>query len=68
MLKSDFDIVIKSTNVDFVLFDLCEELNKKLVLDSIVTKGITFKKNKSKDEIIDNGNFKMIEILMPRDY
>lgn len=64
LLKSDFDIVLKSTNLDFVLLELCNELNKKnFVLDNIITKGITYKKNFSNDEIIDNGNFKMIENL-----
>ena len=45
LLKSDFDIVLKSTNLDFVLLELCNELNKKnFVLDNIITKGITYKK------------------------
>ena len=26
LLNSDFDIVLKSTNVDFVLLELCDEL------------------------------------------
>ena len=31
LLKSDFDIVLKSTNLDFVLLELCNELNKKIL-------------------------------------
>ena len=30
LLKSEFDIVIKSTNVDFVMLDLCKELKSKM--------------------------------------
>ena len=29
LLKSEFDIVIKSTNVDFVMLELCKELKSK---------------------------------------
>lgn len=63
LLKSSFDIVIKSTNLDFVLLDLAIEIkNKNLSLIDLQTKGITYKKQLS-DEIIDNGSFKMVENL-----
>ena len=63
LLKSSFDIVIKSTNLDFVLFELAIEIkNKNLSLTELQTKGITYKKQSS-DEIIDNGSFKMVENL-----
>ena len=63
LLKSSFDIVIKSTNLDFVLLDLATEIkNKNLSLIDLQTKGITYKKQSS-DEIIDNGSFKMVENL-----
>ena len=64
LLKSDFDIVIKSTNLDFVLLELCNELHfNNLSLEDINTKGITYRKKNSLDQIIDNGTFKMIENL-----
>ena len=63
LLKSSFDIVIKSTNLDFVFLKLCNELkSKNLNYDKLYTKGITYKINDS-DEIIDNGSFKMVENL-----
>ena len=64
LLKSKFDIVIKSTNLDFVLLELCKELkSQKLKYEKLITKGITYKKQYSTDEIIDNGSFKMVENL-----
>ena len=63
LLKSSFDIVIKSTNLDFVLLELCNELkSKNLIYDNLDTRGITYKINNT-DEIIDNGSFKMVENL-----
>ena len=64
LLKSKFDVVIKSTNVDFVLLELCKELkSKNLSFDKIETKGITYRKKNTNDDIIDNGSFKMVENL-----
>ena len=61
LLKSDFDIVLKSTNLDFVLLELCNELKlNNLSLNKIETKGITYRKQDTLDEIIDNGAFKMV--------
>ena len=58
LLKSEFDIVIKSTNVDFVMLELCKELkSKKLSYDDIDTKGITYRKKSFRNDIIDNGSF-----------
>ena len=64
LLKSSFDIVVKSTNMDFVLLEICKELkNKNLILENLTTKGITYKKLSSTENIIDNGAFKMVENL-----
>lgn len=64
LLKSSFDIVLKSTNVDFVLCELCKELqSNELKLFELNTNGITYKELSSKDKIIDKGSFKMIENL-----
>jgi len=64
LLNSSFDIVLKSTNIDFVLLELCNELNKNnKILENLSTKGIAYKEISSKDRIIDNGAFKMIENL-----
>ena len=63
LLKSSFDIVIKSTNLDFVLLDLVKEIdNKNLSINILNTKGITYKSAHSGD-IIDNGGFKIVENL-----
>lgn len=63
LLKSSFDIVIKSTNLDFLLLDLAKEINSKnLFLENLETKGITYKTSNSHN-IVDNGNFKMVENL-----
>ena len=64
LLQSSFDIILKSTNVDFVLLDLCKELaSNGKVLDNLITTGIAYKKFSSIDSIIDKGSFKMIENL-----
>ena len=48
LLQSEFDIVIKSTNVDFVLLEICKELkSKNLLFNEIETKGITLLISKS---------------------
>jgi radical SAM superfamily enzyme YgiQ (UPF0313 family) len=63
LLNSSFDIILKSTNVDFVLLKLCDEIrenNKKF--ENLSTTGINYKNLKTKD-IIDNGSFKMVENL-----
>ena len=63
LLNSSFDIILKSTNVDFVLLKLCDEIkknNKKF--ENLNTPGISYKNFKTKD-IIDNGSFKMVENL-----
>ena len=64
LLKSSFDIVLKSTNIDFVLLEICKELdNNKLKLFNLNTNGIAYKEYSSKDKIIDKGSFKMVENL-----
>ncbi len=63
LLKSNFDIVVKSTNLDFVLLELVKELkHKNLSIKNLDTKGITYKTQPDND-IKDNGAFKMVENL-----
>ena len=63
LLKSSFFIILKSTNVDFVLLKLCNEIkSKNKSYEMLDTKGIAYKNPKT-NEIIDNGSFKMIENL-----
>ena len=63
LLNSSFDIILKSTNVDFVLLKLCEEIkNNNKKFENLSTTGISYKNLKTKD-IVDNGSFKMVENL-----
>ena len=63
LLNSSFDIILKSTNVDFVLLKLCDEIkNNNKKFENLSTTGISYKHLKTKD-IVDNGSFKMVENL-----